>query len=96
MTKPIDPADWLLEHTPGELNEAVGGFCHAAMKYQSSLGEDSQDQNLSLWMHPDFFTWAVYACAMGISDGESMVFFGFRLQEPFLRGNGNFYQFTKP
>ena len=96
MTKPFDPADWLLEHTPAELDEAVGGFANAAMKYKNSLGEDSQDQDLSLWMHPDFFTWAVYGCAMGISDGESMVFFGFRLQEPFLKGNGNFYQFSKP
>ena len=59
MTKPIDPADWLLEHTPRELDEAVRGFANAAMKYQISLGEDSQDQDLSLWMHPDFFTWAV-------------------------------------
>ena len=96
MTCKLNPADLLVEHTEAEMTEACNGFVDAVMKYRNSLGEEPQDQDLSIWMHPDMFTWAHYCLAMGISDGETMWFFGLRLETPFLKGKGNLYRFHKP
>ena len=96
MTKTQDPAELLLEHTEAEMQEAIDGFANACLQHRASFGEEGQDVECSVWFHPDFFTWAVYGCAMGIADNDSMVFFGVRLQEPFLKGKGNLYSFQAP
>ena len=96
MAHQLNPDDLLVDHTEPEVTEACNGFIHAIMEYRNSLGEEGQNQDLLIWMHPDMFTWAHLVLAMGVSDGENMWFFGLRLEMPFLTGKGTLYQFHKP
>ena len=96
MAHQLEPADLLIDHTEAEVTEACNGFVQSIMEYRHSLGEEGQNQDLSIWMHTDMFTWVHYVLAMGVSDGESMWFFGVRLEMPFLTGKRTLYQFHKP
>lgn len=96
MAHQLKPADLLVDHTEAEVTEACNGFVQSIMEYRNSVGEEWQEKDLQIWMHPDMFTWVHYVQAMGVSDGENMWFFGLRLQEPFLTGKGTLYQFHKP
>ena len=96
MAHQLEPADLLIDYTEAEVTEACNGFIQAVMEYRNSLGEEGQDDDLRIWMHTDMFTWVHLVHAMGVSDGETMVYFGLRLQKPFLTGKGTLYQFHKP